>query len=680
MHVRRFHALWLAAVYLAVAGAGSAAGQPASVELDATVGLDGWVSGDGPMRALATIEATVLFVGELHVDYGGVTSRLPVEVPAGGSKAYAVPVQPPTGQSSLTVRLVDSDGRQAARVDVRPRVATEEIVVAVDGDVPIAARLQAERTAIDNVPIEAVVVAGTGIDLSPVSYLISADPGLTDQVWSWVDRGGRLITTEEAAAPAIASLTPVRSVSEAGEWYRYGQGEVVVTDLATADWSQLIRPVPIDIVNTDPWSSPGSQLTRAATGASDAELATMSWLVYAILGYAVIVGPVNFLLLRRRGRREWAWVTIPALALVALGVFWFAGRQRLEATTVRHATVSVGQADGYSISSVVLAAGTGGTRTVGVDRAQSIYPVSVEAFNEFGAAGSSGSVLVDGDRVEFQLSQLGVGAVQVRRPALDAPTVEAVVAIDGGLEVTLTNTTSRTIDYWGATVGSAAAVSPRPVEPGDTDSIVVQPLQQFFDPGMGFGDIVVQNLQLWDDERGWQVISPLGGAAAAEIGFGRAAVFAFSNDIDLPVRLDGRAAAVAGPVVYALPLGSGDEVVGLRRVSGSVVAMQDVDFVESYGAGEFIHAASVTMRFRLPPGVEDPVLGIGEGWARPSERFEVYDWLDAVFVPVEAGDPIEVSRFVSPLGEMLVHAFRQGQAEFQGEPIAPGIVTLEWGA
>ena len=87
MHVRRFHALWLAAVYLAVAGAGSAAGQPASVELDATVGLDGWVSGDGPMRALATIEATVLFVGELHVDYGGVTSRLPVEVPTDSGQA-----------------------------------------------------------------------------------------------------------------------------------------------------------------------------------------------------------------------------------------------------------------------------------------------------------------------------------------------------------------------------------------------------------------------------------------------------------------------------------------------------------------------------------------------------------------------------------------------------------------
>ncbi len=47
--------------------------------------------------------------------------------------------------------------------------------------------------------------------------------------------------------------------------------------------------------------------------------------LFALLGaYILLVGPINYLVLRRIGRREWAWATIPALiAIFAVGAYAF---------------------------------------------------------------------------------------------------------------------------------------------------------------------------------------------------------------------------------------------------------------------------------------------------------------------------------------------------------------------
>lgn len=56
------------------------------------------------------------------------------------------------------------------------------------------------------------------------------------------------------------------------------------------------------------------------------------WLVGVLLaGYLVVVGPVNFLVLRRLDRREWAWLTVPVLSLVFLGAVYSLGAGRFQA-------------------------------------------------------------------------------------------------------------------------------------------------------------------------------------------------------------------------------------------------------------------------------------------------------------------------------------------------------------
>src|SRR5690606_4362729 len=102
-------------------------------------------------------------------------------------------------------------------------------------------------------------------------------------------------------------------------------------------------------------------------------------------GYAVLVGPVNFLVLRRLRRRDLAWITVPALGLLAMGGFWVAGRERLQGTVVNHASVLVGGEEATARSAVVLATGAPGTHVLEFDDEWMVYPGQVgEAVDQFG--------------------------------------------------------------------------------------------------------------------------------------------------------------------------------------------------------------------------------------------------------------------------------------------------------
>ena len=61
--------------------------------------------------------------------------------------------------------------------------------------------------------------------------------------------------------------------------------------------------------------------------------------------YILLLGPANFLVLRRWGRREWSWITIPALAALCVGST-FAIAYRLKGDTVLINSVGIVQLDG----------------------------------------------------------------------------------------------------------------------------------------------------------------------------------------------------------------------------------------------------------------------------------------------------------------------------------------------
>jgi hypothetical protein len=88
-------------------------------------------------------------------------------------------------------------------------------------------------------------------------------------------------------------------------------------------------------------SSAGGQPLRSALGEMlDLGLPATSWVIVFLVGYVALVGPGQYLVLRRLDRREWAWVGFPLLAALAAGLL-LGGAAVLRGPEVRLASISI---------------------------------------------------------------------------------------------------------------------------------------------------------------------------------------------------------------------------------------------------------------------------------------------------------------------------------------------------
>ncbi|MEI7745020.1 MAG: hypothetical protein WCK58_14885, partial [Chloroflexota bacterium] len=62
--------------------------------------------------------------------------------------------------------------------------------------------------------------------------------------------------------------------------------------------------------------SDDSQIVSAVTNLPSLALPPLAGLLVLLFGYIILVGPVNYVVLRALDRREWAWVTVPVLIAV----------------------------------------------------------------------------------------------------------------------------------------------------------------------------------------------------------------------------------------------------------------------------------------------------------------------------------------------------------------------------
>jgi hypothetical protein len=117
----------------------------------------------------------------------------------------------------------------------------------------------------------------------------------------------------------------------------FGQGEVIFlafdpTVQAVQAWSGLagffhsllVEPSQASIRNYSflDWAQAG----EAASLVAGLRLPSAGWLVVFLGAYVLSVGPLNFWLLRRSGRRELAWVTIPILVILFSVLTFVVGR------------------------------------------------------------------------------------------------------------------------------------------------------------------------------------------------------------------------------------------------------------------------------------------------------------------------------------------------------------------
>jgi hypothetical protein len=149
-----------------------------------------------------------------------------------------------------------------------------------------------------------------------------------------------LLGTIPADAPTLTAyageLITGRALATSGDRVvaadkRFGAGSVTLlgfdpttTWIAKGDaidtplWRRLLPPRSGGIVSlTD-----DSGIVAAVSNLPSLALPPIGGLLVLLFGYILLVGPVNYLVLRRLDRREWAWVTVPSLiAVFTVGSF-----------------------------------------------------------------------------------------------------------------------------------------------------------------------------------------------------------------------------------------------------------------------------------------------------------------------------------------------------------------------
>lgn len=114
-------------------------------------------------------------------------------------------------------------------------------------------------------------------------------------------------------------------------------------------WGLIADAVPLPTA----WEMGVQDSYAAGTAVSDIpslSLPSIGQLLLFLLIYIIVIGPLNYLVLRRLNRRELAWITIPALVLLFSGFTYFTSfRTRGENIIVNEMTVAYGQIGGERV-------------------------------------------------------------------------------------------------------------------------------------------------------------------------------------------------------------------------------------------------------------------------------------------------------------------------------------------
>lgn len=651
------------------------------VDVGATAGVDGWLDPDEPFTVAVRIDSEVLFDGSIETSMGGIEITTPAQVPAGTSKTYDVQMPPPTGQT-LRVTLLDQAGETIASSTVSSRIPTDEVLVAVSSRVGLE-HFDRLTTPVVRRPIVAVDIASANGRLGLFDHLVLSTDDVDSGVVEWVEGGGTLVTDR---APDI-SLEPIPSSGEAVA-YLAGEGVVVVVDdLADPEaYSEFLVAGALDSGRRDAWQSPDQALTEAASNSGSGGIPELPWLLGAIVAYAIVVGPVNFFVLHRTGRRDLAWITIPAISALALGGFWVVGTERLDQVSVSHASLVMAGDRPTVRSSVVLAVGSPGVFELEFADGSLVYPGSIgNNFDRFGRPIVVGGASVEGSTARFELDQLGFAAAS----AIGSPgRVVPVVSLDsGGESVVVDNTTSLEFWAWGVSNGNLVVAHDEPLGPGAGASVAVRAMGRadaFREPGFGLnvGDAIIGELELWNDDRGWQVISPIG--RAAQFSFEEAPGlfwFGFTEDFAPGLALDGREIDPIGTTLVIVPIDVTDA--GSGSEEGVLIDVGDGVIETGGGPGDvFVSANEMWLGFDLPSGAVPTEISFIDQFGMRPGSFELWDWRAGTLEPVGLGEEID-GRFVDPAGRLVMRvaaaaAVGQPDEGFVEIPMSPRSVSIGW--
>ena len=262
----------------------------------------------------------------------------------------------------------------------------------------------------------------------------------------------------------------------------YGSGAVTVIGLdptvgwiaesnaTQALWRNLLPSRGSTIVGT----GDDSQIVGAVSDLPALALPPIGGLVLLLLGYIALIGPINYLVLKRIDRREWAWITMPALiAIFAAGAYAYGSALRGSDVIVNEVAIVRGAPDATEGAAQVylgVFSPTRGTYQVALPGGALLSaPVRGDFF------GGQGTVLdvVQGETARVRNLSVGFGSLRTVRAetAAEVPLIHADLQLsDGVVTGTIRNDSTKILEAPAVVLGSSVAVIPD-IEPGGTGNV-----------------------------------------------------------------------------------------------------------------------------------------------------------------------------------------------------------------
>ncbi len=690
---------------------------PASAEttLEVEAGYDGMYLPGRPVPVRVVVTADRLVRGTLEVVVGGgfgagvTTTTVPVEVPGGSVKELVVVIPTPiVGGGEVRATLAADDERVVETASLSFR-GEREIVGLLAGIAPArppaGVPLVGDLGTADLFVLDEELLAGAPASLASVGTVVAGPGDLAAlpeptrrALLTWVEAGGHLVV-DLPIGSRVDGIPDEWQPAEVGR-ITAGLGEVRLSDGAAAAgrWADLLEPTPHisgeEAMNLSQGGFGGEPVGDTVARDTGLELARLGWLLGYLAVYVAIAGPIAFMVLRRLRRTNLVWVAVPVVAVLFVGVSWFAGSDLRRGTQAAHGSVVVSGPGGSSATSHVgVVSRNGGDGRV-------TFPAGWTAgtldTGFFGGVSNGAAVVPTAQGVE---GRVGLDAGQ-----FGVVSGSGVVEFEGGLVVeatssenriakgTVRNTTDVTLQRVGVFVGRGG-VHVGNLAPGEEKDWVLDPGPVQADP---FRPV---EADVWPAESGYtsefRVDSVVALALLAHTGFSAASA-------GHPA---GIAVAVGWTREYHPPLtatGGGDTltgraaVVGRSRVRPEGGALTDMTVVREILRGpqgtrgvevdRNMGEQPAVFRFVLPPGsVGDVHLDVPayvshvDVWT-PGGWVEVDDARDLGF---DGGDPLRVHEVDLPgaaVRDGVVYArvaLRLDFGSFDGDRlmVGPGVAT-----
>ncbi len=313
-----------------------------------------------------------------------------------------------------------------------------------------------------------------------------------------------------------------------------------------------------------------SQLVSAVSQLPSLALPPIGGLIFLLGAYILLVGPINYFVLRRLDRRDWAWITMPALiGVFAVGAYGYGALLRGSEVLINEVALvrgSPGATDGTAQVYIGVFSPSRGTYQLNVPGGALLSaPISGDFFGGDGTA--SALDVVQGDPAKVRDLAVGFGSLRTIRAetAVTVPLIETdLQLIDGHLKGTVKNASTvallKPTVVLGGTVANLKDLAAGAVANVD---VVVAPIpfgQPLSDKVVGplfFGDTGQLTADMTDTYIRHTIVDQLtfdpNWGATGSLATDGAVILAWGSGSLLPVDIVGQKARATGNVLYYLP-------------------------------------------------------------------------------------------------------------------------------